>query len=51
MEISFRILICFVKLCICTKFHEYILNGFRDVKHKSTSLMVLKIIQWTLFLN
>ena len=24
------------------KFHEYILNGFRDVKHKSTALMVLK---------
>ena len=31
-----------MKLCICTKFHEYILNGFGDVKHKSTSLMVLK---------
>ena len=31
-----------MKLCICTKFHEYILNGFRDVKHISTSLMVLK---------
>ena len=31
-----------MKLCICTLFHEYILNGFRDVKHKSTSLMVLK---------
>ena len=29
-------------LYICTKFPEYILNGFRDVKHKSTSLMVLK---------
>ena len=29
-------------LCICTKFHEYILNGFQDVKHKSTSLMVSK---------
>ena len=40
-----------MKLCICTKFHEYILNGFREVKHKSTSLMVLKMIQWTLFLN
>ena len=26
----------------CTKFHEYILKGFRDVKHKSASLMVLK---------
>ena len=38
-----------MKLCICTKFHEYILNGFGDVKHKSTSLMVLKTIQWTLF--
>ena len=24
------------------KFHEYILNGFRDVKHKSKTLMVLK---------
>ena len=23
-------------------FHEYILNDFRDVEHKSTSLMVLK---------
>ena len=23
------------------KLHEYILNGFRDVEHKSTSLMVL----------
>ena len=23
------------------KFHEYILNSFQDVKHKSTSLMVL----------
>ena len=31
-----------MKLCICTKFHEYILNGFRDVKRKSTSSMVLK---------
>ena len=31
-----------MKLCICTKFHEYILNDFRDMKHKSTSLMVLK---------
>ena len=31
-----------MKLCICTKIHEYILNGFLDVKHKSTSLMVLK---------
>ena len=30
-----------MKLCVCTKFHEYILNGFQDVKHKSTSLMVL----------
>ena len=30
-----------MNLCICTKFQEYILNGFRDVKHKSTSLMVL----------
>ena len=30
-----------MKLCICTKFLEYILNGFPDV-HKSTSLMVLK---------
>ena len=29
-------------LCICTKFHEYILNSFRGVKHKSTSLMVIK---------
>ena len=28
--------------CICTKFHKYILNGFPDMKHKSTSLMVLK---------
>ena len=24
------------------KIHDYVLNGFRDVKHKSTSLMVLK---------
>ena len=24
-----------MNLCICTPFHEYILNGFRDVKHKS----------------
>ena len=31
-----------MKLCICAKFHEYILNGFKDVKHKSTCLMVLK---------
>ena len=31
-----------MKLCICTKFHEYILNGFRDVKHKSTFLMGFK---------
>ena len=31
-----------MKLCIYTKFHEYILNGFRDVEHKSTSLMDLK---------
>ena len=31
-----------MKLCFCKKFHEYILNGFRDVKQKSTSLMVLK---------
>ena len=31
-----------MKLSIDTKFHEYSLNGFRDVKHKSTSLMVLK---------
>ena len=31
-----------MKLCICTKFHEYILDGFRDMKHKYTSLMVLK---------
>ena len=31
-----------MKLCICTKFNEYILNGFQDVKHKSTSLLVLK---------
>ena len=30
------------KLCICTKFHAYSLNGFWGVKHKSTSLMVLK---------
>ena len=29
-------------LSICTKFHEYILNSFGDVKHESTSLMVLK---------
>ena len=29
-------------LCICTKFHEYILNGFRDVKNRAASLMVLK---------
>ena len=29
-------------LCIYTNFHEYILNGFQDVEHKSTSLMVLK---------
>ena len=31
-----------VKLCICTKVCEYILNSFRDVRHKSTSLMILK---------
>ena len=31
-----------MKLCICTKFYEYSLNGSRDVKHKSTSLTVLK---------
>ena len=31
-----------MKLCICIKFHEYIINGFGDVKHKSTSLMVLE---------
>ena len=31
-----------MKLCICMKFHEYILNGFRDVKHKSAALKVLK---------
>ena len=23
-----------MKLCICTKFHKYILNGFQDVRHK-----------------
>ena len=31
-----------MKLCISIKFHEYIFNSFRDVKHKSTTLMVLK---------
>ena len=31
-----------MKLCICTKFHEYLLNGFRDVKHGSIFLIVLK---------
>ena len=31
-----------MKLCICTKFHENICNGFLDVEHKSISLMVLK---------
>ena len=47
VEIECRIIVLF--LCIPSdeavylyKFHIYILNGFRDVKHKSTSLMVLK---------
>ena len=30
------------KLRICTKFHKYTRFFFRDVNHKSTSLMVLK---------
>ena len=29
-------------LCFCTKFHDYVLKGFRAVNHKSTSLMGLK---------
>ena len=33
-------------LCICTNFHEYILNGFRDVNHKSTSLMVVNLFNY-----